>query len=224
MGKYTLELYEMVTAPNFELFDFEYDFYTDNSTMRLNFENKFIQRYMFHEIGQETVQRFKLMLQNRLNLMMPYYKDLYLTKLRVKDIDFMVNKDYVETMERLLENNNTSDINTSDNSTSNDSTNAIDNSKESSINNGISKVTLDGIGLTGESGSTSNTNSNSNSQSSSNQSVNGHSNLSEKVTNIGKGNIGVTSSADLLKGWREIIIDIDKMIIEELHDLFMLIY
>lgn len=224
MGKYTLEVIEMMQDPCFKIFDFEYDFYTDNSTMKMNFENKFIQQYMFHEIGQETVQRFKLMLQNRLNLIMPYYRDLYETKLRVKDIDFMVNKDYEETMIRELNSNNRNDVQSTDNSTSTDSNISSDNTKESSINNGISKVTLDRGGLTGESGSSSESNNSSTSQNNSNQNINGETNMKESVSNIGKGNIGITSASDLLKGWREVIIDIDKMIIDDLHDLFMLVF
>ena len=41
---------------------------------------------------------------------------------------------------------------------------------------------------------------------------------------ISKGNIGVTSSAELLKQWRQVLINIDEMIIEECRDLFMMIY
>ena len=41
---------------------------------------------------------------------------------------------------------------------------------------------------------------------------------------ISKGNIGITSSAELLKQWRQVLINIDEMIIEECRDLFMLLY
>ena len=46
----------------------------------------------------------------------------------------------------------------------------------------------------------------------------------ETTTLISQGNIGVTSSAELLKQWREVLINIDNMIIEDCKDLFMLIY
>ena len=46
----------------------------------------------------------------------------------------------------------------------------------------------------------------------------------ESHTIIGKGNIGTTSSAELLSKWREVLINIDRLIIDECKDLFMLIY
>ena len=215
MAKYTLELYQMLQDRNFELFDFNYDFYTDNDSIRRNFEDKFKQHYLFHEIGAETVQRFKLMLQARLNIIMPKYSQLYLTELRCKDIDFMVNKDYTETFTREMNSTNTNNVDTQ--STSKED--SRDNTKESNINNGISTVSLDS-GVTGENEIKSVSNSSDNSsQESINKNVE-----SETRTNTGKGNIGITSSADLLKGWREVIINIDKMIIDECYDLFMLVY
>ena len=46
-----------------------------------------------------------------------------------------------------------------------------------------------------------------------------NSNMSEKFTS--RGNIGVTSSAELLEKWREVIIDIDNEIIEGADKFFM---
>ena len=46
----------------------------------------------------------------------------------------------------------------------------------------------------------------------------------ENYTLTGKGNIGITSSASLLKDWREVMININEMLILECRDLFMLIY
>ena len=48
--------------------------------------------------------------------------------------------------------------------------------------------------------------------------------LLEKTELISKGNIGTTSSAELLEKWRECLINIDKMIIESCQDLFMQVY
>ena len=43
-------------------------------------------------------------------------------------------------------------------------------------------------------------------------------------TYLSQGNIGITSSAELLQKWRDVLINIDEMIIEECRDLFMMIY
>ena len=46
----------------------------------------------------------------------------------------------------------------------------------------------------------------------------------ETNTLTSKGNIGVTSSAELLEKWRKVIINIDELIINECYDLFMGVY
>ena len=46
----------------------------------------------------------------------------------------------------------------------------------------------------------------------------------EKTELISQGNIGVTSSAQLLKEWREVLINMDKIIIDSCNDLFLKIY
>ena len=48
--------------------------------------------------------------------------------------------------------------------------------------------------------------------------------LLEKTDLISQGNIGTTSSAELLEKWREVLINIDEIIIDECNDLFMQIY
>lgn len=218
----TIELFNLVRDNEFNVFDFDYDFYTEDSVIRQNFEKKFIENYMFNEIGAETVHRWKLMLRNRLDLIMPKYKELYITRLRCNDIDFMLNKDYTETYEKVINQNLNSTSNSDSNTNSNSNQYYNDNNKESNLNNGLSEVGMDS--LTGISESENSTNLNENSNSNMNQNNNSDSNLVEKFTTSGKGNIGVTSSANLLKMWRDVIIDIDKMIIDELYDLFMLVY
>ena len=46
----------------------------------------------------------------------------------------------------------------------------------------------------------------------------------ETITLLSQGNIGITSSAQLLKEWRDVLINMDKIIIESCNDLFMKIY
>ena len=46
-------------------------------------------------------------------------------------------------------------------------------------------------------------------------------NQKEETTLISQGNIGVTSSAELLEKWRSIMINLDEIIIDECRDLFM---
>ena len=46
----------------------------------------------------------------------------------------------------------------------------------------------------------------------------------EEYTLTSQGNIGITSSAELLDKWRQVLINIDLMIFEECNDLFMQIF
>ena len=49
-------------------------------------------------------------------------------------------------------------------------------------------------------------------------------NSKEEYSLIGQGNIGITSSAELLDKWRQVLLNIDLMIFEECNDLFMQIF
>lgn len=212
IAKYTLEISQIIRDKNFNLFDFDYEFYSDDMEMKQKFEQQFLDSYMFYEIGFETVFRFKHALKTKLNNIMPIYKQMYISELRCKDIDFMLNKDLKEEFERSIEGNVSS--------TSNLNSNDIQNTKnkESNIENGNASLSLDSGSLTNVSENNLNINSNT---SNTNEGVN---NQTEKTVLISKGNIGITSSAELLEKWRRTFININLMIIEECEDLFMRIY
>ena len=210
MSKYTLELRRI--QQTHKIFDFDYDFYTNDETIKYNFEDKFINEYYFNEIGFECVGRFKQRLRAKLNKIMPYYSQLYQTELRSKDIDFMLNKDLEEVYERVLEGSNTSmnDVTVDNSSTSN--------VLESNIDNGNASLELEKGSLTNVGKSTINDNTRSS------NSVNDTTNQTERTKLSSKGNIGGTSSAELLEKWRKVIINIDDLIINECSDLFMQVY
>ena len=235
---------------------------------------------MFNEIGFETVARFKHYLKERLNSIAPYYKQLYETELKSKDIEFLLNKDLKETFIREIEleknatndttMSTTNDTTSSSNENSNNSltSNTIENNdttgnetksdnlvsdfKESNLDNGNADLSLNQGYLTNVNNkhdvttSTSNNTLNENKENSITSSMqdektsnlstklkstgvnntinNENENQTETTTLISRGNIGVTSSAELLKQWREVLINIDNLIIEECRDLFMTIY
>lgn len=208
MAKYTIELNTLLRDTNFILFNFDYDFYTDNVEIKKKFEQKFIDRYRFNEIGFETVARFKHYLKTSLNEIAPYYKQLYESELRCNDIDFMLNKDYTETFIKNID--SLSKSTESQNSIYNDLTN------ESNINDGVSDVSLSKGNLTSVTGNENTSNVNGSGSSENKQ--------SESYTLTGQGNIGVTSSAELLSKWRDVMINIDLLILDDLRDLFMSIY
>ena len=210
MSSYTIELRHL--HETYKVFNFDYDFYTDSDVIKNNFEEKFIDEYYFNEIGMETVSRFQHRLKTKLNKIMPYYKQLYQTELRSKEIDFMLNKDLVETFERSLQ----SDSNSLNDLTVNNT--GVNNNLESNIENGNASLDLDKGSLTNVSKSTLTDNTNSSTI------INDKTSQNETTKLISKGNIGITSSAELLEKWRKVLINIDELIISECSDLFMMVY
>lgn len=210
MSSYTLELRHI--HQTYKVFNFDYDFYTDSDIIKSKFEQKFIDEYYFHEIGQETVARFQHRLRTRLNKIMPYYKQLYDTEIAAKDINFLLNKDLTETFERVVtgESSSINDLTVSDQGETNN--------KESNIENGNASLELENGSLTNVSKTSLNNNTNSNNTSRDNT------NQNEITTLKSQGNIGITSSAELLDKWRSVIINIDQMIIDACDDLFMQVY
>ena len=196
----------------FKVFNFDYDFYIDNENIKRKFEEKFIDEYFFHEIGTETVFRFQHRLKTRLNKIMPYYTQIYQTELEAKNINFLLNKDLVETFERSID----SDTISLNDVTVNDKN--INDNLESNIENGNASIELETGSITNVSKSTL-TNEN---KTSSNTDIN--TNMKETTNLISKGNIGITSSAELLEKWRKVLINIDELIINECSDLFMMVY
>ena len=210
MSRYTIELRHIIKSSS--LFNFDYDFYTDSDIIKSKFEQKFIDEYYFHEIGQETVARFQHRLRTRLNKIMPYYKQLYDTEIAAKDINFLLNKDLTETFERVVtgESSSINDLTVSDHGETNN--------KESNIENGNASLELENGSLTNVSKTSLSNNTNSNNTSRDNT------NQNEITTLKSQGNIGITSSAELLEKWRSVIINIDQMIIDACDDLFMQVY
>ena len=207
MSKYTLELRYLYEDENFNLFDFPYNLY--NNDLKPWFEEKFYQHFMFYEIGFDTIGMFKQRLMSKLNDIYPYYKQLYETEIRSKGIDFMLNKDLKESYVRELTSNSNS------NQESNVTSNSLSTAGQLTPSLIANSQKIDKFM---DSAQKDNSSSNSTSTGESNG------NSKEEYTLTSQGNIGITSSAELLTKWRETILNIDLMIFEECNDLFMQIF
>lgn len=73
MARYTIELKDVVA--NHNIFDFKYPFYDERK--RPEFEEKFIRHFYFREIGCETIDRFKVYLEDKFATVFPYYNELF---------------------------------------------------------------------------------------------------------------------------------------------------
>ena len=242
MANFTLEIRQMIDNPLIGLFTFDYDFYSDNPKDKEEFEKLFIQWYYFREIGFETPERFKKKLQAKLNIIMPYYRQLALTewdKVRTTE-QMMTSKNLKETSthEQTINGNNKSSVNgessqtgTSTSSQQQTSTNN-QNAKGSNLSDGVSKSSLDegyltsvttindsgNQNITGNSSDTTEITSSQNSSGTNNQV------LSESTTFTSQGDVGIQTPAYAITEWRKVLININQQIIDECRDLFMSIY
>ena len=224
MGNYTIELRFLNNPPMSKLFDFQYDYYMKGlvsdevyEQKKKEFENKFLEFYYFDEIGYKTPDRFKQRLKNYLDMGFKKWQERYNTEIEVQkqNINFLLNKDLIE--ERITEGNatgtatstSTSTSNTNNNSSNKNTVNDTPDTRFRSTENFATSITTD------ETTSNSTNTGNGETTNTSNQ----NSNVNERFTS--KGNIGVTSSAELLEKWRQVIIDIDNEIIEGAEKYFM---
>lgn len=215
-SKYTLQLYYIYKDDTYNLFDQPYNLY--NNELKPYFQEKFFQHFMFYEIGFDNINIFKQHLISTLNDIYPKYKQLYETEIRCQNIDFMLNKDLKESYIRKLngesEGNSQATSSSDNTSTSNDLT----------IANDTPQNKIDDLDKYMTSASKSNTNSTNNSTSNANNTIKNKSNNIEEYELISQGNIGVTSSAELLEKWRNVLINIDLMIFKELENLFLFVF
>ena len=197
LAQYTIELRKIVSSKDiFKSIDYE----LYHNDLKPIFEDKFIKRFYFREIGVETVSRFLINLEQTLNEIMPYYKQLYDTTLLKYDI--LNNTEVIEEITReiikadksLVLGRNTSTGTSFD--TPITSTNSY-RSKPSFINEGVDNIDTK------------------------NQS---EGNTTENFTRKFKNNQSNLSKQDLIIKQRELIINIDKMILDDLEVLFMQVF
>ena len=224
MANYTIELRFLENPPLSNLFSFDYKYYMEGlvseevyKQRKKEFEQKFLETYYFDEKGCETADRFKHRLKNYLDRGFKTWKERYKTELEVEkqNINFLLNKDLTE--ERMTEGNATGNSTTNTTSSGNSSNKANNkntvndtpDTRFSTTDNFATSITTDETTTNSENRETGETTSTSNQ------------NNIVKDTFISKGNIGITSSAELLQKWSEVIIDIDNEIIEGADKFFM---
>ena len=224
MSNYTIELRFLDNPPFNEVFNFDYNYYMKGlvpddvyEQKKKEFEIKFIETYYFDEIGYTTPDRFKQRLKNYLDKGFKIWNERYKTELEVEKqkINFLLNKDLIE--ERVTEGNATGNSSTTSTSTNNSNTTA--NNKNTVNDTPDTRFTSTENFATSITDDESTTNSSNTGSGETTNTSNQNSNVNEKFTS--KGNIGITSSAELLEKWRDVIIDIDNEIIGGAEIFFM---
>lgn len=203
---------------------------------RNELNTKILNFYRFREIGQETVGRWLFELENALNEIMPYYNQLFYSA--DQDFNPIYNVDYVKNIDRDKKDSTVGTQNSQSNTSSSGTDSSSNEEYTKNVNSktpqdllDISNTGIDSISYADDanwgkaSGSTSGTNSTTGSSSSNgSNSVIGKEN--EGIVETTLGNYGVVSAQDLIMKYRETILNIEQLIINDkrIAELFMLIY
>lgn len=191
---------------------------------RKELNNKILNYYRFREIGFETFGRFIFELKTALEEIMPKYNQLFYSA--DQDFNPIYNVDY----EKIIGRDRTDSTISNSANTSTDETNAKTNTKD--ITSGTPQSELNVATKNIEQVSyadTANWNQNiDENTTTSNMSANSTTDGSETelTKESTKGNFGVVSSQDLILKYRQTIINIEQMIINDprIQECFMLIY
>lgn len=205
-----------------------------NENYRGELERKIIKHYFMREIGFETVAQFKLKLNSKMNEIMPYYNKLYESEMLkfnpFEDTDLKTEKGSEETrVENEGKRNTRSEENSGiskDKSISNtERWNLISDTPQgelSDVKNGRYLTTAENQTTNNTEESESNNANIGNTRSEENKNRN-ISNIGDYVEKI-KGKRGMKSYPQLLEEYRKTFLNIDLRIINELSDLFFLLW
>ena len=187
---------------------------------RAELNDKILNFYRFREIGFETVGRFLFELETALNEIMPKYNQLFYSA--DQDFNPIYNVDYKKTMVG-EQNANTNSSSTGNDTTTNEEYTKAVNAKTPQDLLSISNTGIDNVNYADDaswgksSGGTTGT---------SNTTGNSTSNGSTSSVETTKGNFGVVSAQDLILKYRETILNIEQLIINDprIVELFMMVY
>lgn len=219
--KVTIELRDIVDNGT-DIWNFDYPSYYEGED-KTKFEQKVIDHYYLRQIGQETVGRFLHCFRTRIREIMPRYLEMYKTVELMNNLDNPFdNVDIVETFEE--ESTGTSTSSSTAYNVGISSTETTENLKHIfsdtpqntiiNIENHMTEATKDDrIGV-----NTGKTESDTGADSE------GESKGTTKHTLTKKGNQGVNTYAHDIIEFRQSIIDVDIMIINDLNDLFLGVY
>ena len=197
---------------------------------------KILNYYRFREIGQETFGRWLFELETALNEIMPYYNQLFYSA--DQDFNPIYNVDYIRDTQRHRSDTNieSQSSNTNSSTSGTDSSSSTDYSKSVTSdtpqnqlnipNEGIDTVSYASEASWGKNSNSTSGNTSTTGSSATNASNSAIGNEKEGIIETTKGNFGVTSAQDLIIKYRETLLNIEQLIINDkrIQELFMLIY
>lgn len=213
-------IYEVIALSWEKVFNFPFEVYDNNYRQVLC--KKILMHYYTREIGFESVGLWKLKLQTKLNEIMPYYNKLYESTLL--QFDPLIDADY-KTYHEGHDNSNTNlEQTTSNIGNKHDSFGGNDYSVYSDTPQGALVNVDNGTYLTDARKNIYNRENEGNYEDSG--STNGTTvyNSTDDYVNHVVGKMPGKSYAKMIQEFRDSLINVDMMIINELKDLFMLVW
>lgn len=201
-----------------KVFNFDFPIFDENYRQVLC--RKILKHYYTREIAHETVGRWKLALNAKLNEIMPYYNQLYKSEL----LEFNPFYDVALTRARkgIGTSNRTSNNTETNNSSVKLNSETINKFSDTPQNSMDTQSITDNVPLT----TVTKINNNNASTNESKDTFTGKENINntDKYFEIIKGKQGTENYSSLLKKFRETFLNIDMMIIEECSDCFFTLW
>ena len=202
------EVNDIIAAARPLLFNFDYSLY--NAATKERFETKFIRHYYFREIGAETVGLFRFNLETRIKELCPVYEELYRTVEENyspwDDINYSITRSGSDSSEGSKTHSNSNSYSGNDWLYDSDTPQG-----------GISGVANKNYLSFARNSTASDSGTDTGSESTENTG-------SHTETIIHRGKTSGKTYGELLAEYRKNLINVDMMFINDLEDLFMLIY
>lgn len=217
-----------------KVFNFDFPIFDENYRQVLC--RKILKHYYTREIAHETVGRWKLALNAKLNEIMPYYNQLYKSELLefnpFYDVDLTRSREGSGTSNRTSNNTETNsgtskNVSSGSGTSNTDTLNRFSDTPQNSMDTqGITdSVPLTTVTKVNEDNTTTNESTDTLTRNDS-KTGNGTENINntDKYIETVKGKQGTENYSSLLKKFRETFLNIDMMIIEDCSDCFFTLW
>lgn len=217
-----------------KVFNFDFPIFDENYRQVLC--RKILKHYYTREIAHETVGRWKLALNAKLNEIMPYYNQLYKSELLefnpFYDVDLTRKREGSGTSNRTSNNTETNsgtskNVSSGSGTSNTDTLNRFSDTPQNSMDTqGIAdSVPLTTVTKVNEDNTTTNESTDTLTRND-NKSGSGAENINntDKYIETVKGKQGTENYSSLLKKFRETFLNIDMMIIEDCSDCFFTLW
>lgn len=217
-----------------KVFNFDFPIFDENYRQVLC--RKILKHYYTREIAHETVGRWKLALNTKLNEIMPYYNQLYKSELLefnpFYDVDLTRSREGSGTSNRTSNNTETNsgtskNVSSGSGTSNTDTLNRFSDTPQNSMDTqGIAdSVPLTTVTKVNEDNTTTNESTdtltrNDNKTGSGTENINN----TDKYIETVRGKQGTENYSSLLKKFRETFLNIDMMIIEDCSDCFFTLW